>query len=95
MKNSSDTIGNRTSKLQACSAVCQPTAPPGAPETCRWHRKNGNVNLTMVHFVVIYYTIILQFSVQKIIKYIEIVVSNDNIIYNGIATVCWACDAYG
>jgi len=49
----------------------------------------------MVHFVVIYYTIILQFSVQKIIKYIEIVVSNDNIIYNGIATVCWACDAYG
>jgi len=30
MKNSSDTIGNRTSDLPACSAVPQPTAPPAA-----------------------------------------------------------------
>ena len=28
MKNASDTIGNRTSDLPACSAVPQPTAPP-------------------------------------------------------------------
>ena len=28
MKNSSDTIGNRTRELAACSAVPQPTAPP-------------------------------------------------------------------
>jgi hypothetical protein len=28
MKNSSDTIGNRTSDLPACSAVPQPNAPP-------------------------------------------------------------------
>ena len=28
MKNSSDTIGNRTRDLPACSAVPQPTAPP-------------------------------------------------------------------
>ena len=28
MKHSSDTIGNRTRKLLACSAVPQPTAPP-------------------------------------------------------------------
>ena len=35
MKNSSDTIGNRTRHLPACSAVPQPTAPPRAPEvTC-------------------------------------------------------------
>jgi len=27
-KNSSDTIGNRTRDLPACSAVPQPTAPP-------------------------------------------------------------------
>jgi hypothetical protein len=33
MKNSSDTIGNRTRYLPACSAVPQPTAPPRAPST--------------------------------------------------------------
>ena len=31
MENSDDTIGNRTRDLPACSAVPQPTAPPGAP----------------------------------------------------------------
>jgi transglutaminase/protease-like cytokinesis protein 3 len=31
MKNSSDTIGNRTRDLPACSAVPQPTATPRAP----------------------------------------------------------------
>jgi hypothetical protein len=33
MKNSNDTIGNRTRYLPACRAVLQPTAPPHAP-TC-------------------------------------------------------------
>jgi hypothetical protein len=32
MKNSSDTIGNRTPDLPVCSAVPQPTAPPHAPK---------------------------------------------------------------
>jgi hypothetical protein len=31
MKNSNDTIGNRTRDLPACSAVPQQTAPPRAP----------------------------------------------------------------
>ena len=31
MKNSSDSIGNRTRFLPACSAVPQPTAPPRTP----------------------------------------------------------------
>ena len=31
MKNSNDTIGNRTRDLPACRAVPQPTAPPRAP----------------------------------------------------------------
>jgi hypothetical protein len=31
MKNSSDTIGNRTPDLLACSAVTQPTVPPYVP----------------------------------------------------------------
>jgi len=31
MKDSSDTIRNRTRDLPACSAVPQPTAPPCAP----------------------------------------------------------------
>jgi len=35
MKNSSETIGNRTRDLPACSAVHQPTAPPRGPKICR------------------------------------------------------------
>jgi hypothetical protein len=31
VKNSSDTIGNRTRDVPVCSAVPQPTAPPRAP----------------------------------------------------------------
>jgi len=31
MKNSNETIGNRTRELQACSAVPQTTAPPRGP----------------------------------------------------------------
>ena len=31
MKNSNDTIGNRTRDLPSCSAVSQQTAPPRAP----------------------------------------------------------------
>jgi len=31
MKNSNDTIGNRTLNLPLCSAVPKPTAPPGNP----------------------------------------------------------------
>ena len=33
LKNSNDTIGNRTRDLPTCSAVPQPTAPPRAPNT--------------------------------------------------------------
>jgi len=31
MKNSNDTIGNRTHDIPGCSAVPQPTAPPRTP----------------------------------------------------------------
>ena len=31
LKNSTDTIGNRTRELPTCSAVPQPTAPPRTP----------------------------------------------------------------
>jgi hypothetical protein len=34
MKNFSDTIGNGTRDLQACSAVPQPTALPRGPALC-------------------------------------------------------------
>ena len=37
MKNSSDTIGNRTRDLPACSAVPQPTVLPRAPLFCTVH----------------------------------------------------------
>jgi hypothetical protein len=37
IKNSNDTIGNRTRDLPACSAVSQPTAPPRVPRTIGIH----------------------------------------------------------
>ena len=40
MKNSNDTIGNRTRDLPACSAVPQPTAPQRAPFLFHAFRKN-------------------------------------------------------
>ena len=54
MKNSNDTIGNRTCDLPTCSAVPQPTALPRAPEKlmysakilshCHWvHHKSNMV----------------------------------------------------
>ena len=36
MKNSNDTIGNRTRELPVCSAVPQPTALPRAPYAVRY-----------------------------------------------------------
>jgi len=38
MKNSNDTIGNRTIDHPGCSAVTQPTAPPRA---CRLSEENN------------------------------------------------------
>jgi hypothetical protein len=40
MKNSSDTIGNRTRDVPVCRAVPQPTAPPRAPDI-QW---NSNIS---------------------------------------------------
>ena len=39
MKNSNDTIGNRTYNLLACSTVPQPTAPPRALADPIWLQK--------------------------------------------------------
>ena len=40
MKNSNDTIGNRTRDLPACSVVPQPTAPLRAPVIAHWPDKS-------------------------------------------------------
>jgi hypothetical protein len=39
MKNSNDTIRNRTRDVPACSAVSQPTAPPRAPHVIEGKRE--------------------------------------------------------
>jgi hypothetical protein len=44
MKNSSETIGNRTRDLTACSALLQPTAPPRAPSDNFTRTNNNNSN---------------------------------------------------
>jgi hypothetical protein len=48
MKNSKDTIGNRTRDLPACSAVPQPTAPLHAPQN--WNTIGGKKSF--VFFVI-------------------------------------------
>jgi len=40
MKNSNDTVGNRTRNLPTCSAVPQPTAPPRAPDVRNGEHQN-------------------------------------------------------
>jgi hypothetical protein len=50
MKNSSDTIGNRTRDLPACTTVSQPTAPPRAPTGLKLqHVSNQRTLLTYNH----------------------------------------------
>ena len=56
MKNSNDTIGNRTRDLPACSAVPQPTAPRRVPgrwtnDTDRGKPKYSEANLFQCQFL--------------------------------------------
>jgi len=48
MKNSNDTIGNRTRDLPACSTVPQPTVPPRAPSNVQYMLKMFLLWLTKV-----------------------------------------------
>jgi len=48
MKNSSDTIGNQTCNLLACSAVPQPTAPPLTPKL-----KNRRGKVIAQHYYIV------------------------------------------
>jgi hypothetical protein len=41
LKNSSDSIGNRTHNLPVCSAVPQPTVPLHTPKVCVYYHLNG------------------------------------------------------
>jgi hypothetical protein len=45
MKNSSDTIGNRTRDLPVCSAVPEPTAPPNTKIS--WKKTCGKTTAEM------------------------------------------------
>jgi len=47
MKNSNDTIGNRTRDLPTCSAVPQPTALPRAPLRIFYLRNSITVLVTV------------------------------------------------
>jgi hypothetical protein len=51
MENSSDTIGNRTRALQACSTVPQPAAPPRTPST-QLQLTNTHVSYNMIYHVI-------------------------------------------
>ena len=49
MKNSSDTIGNRSRDPTDCSAVHQPSAPPGAPFIYYFTKFNVYMNSIEIH----------------------------------------------
>jgi len=48
-KNTSDTVGNPARDLPTCSAVAQPTAPPGAPIWQHGNIKTERVGLLHQH----------------------------------------------
>jgi len=63
MKNSNDSIGNRTRDLPACSVVPQPTVPPRAPMFYPTMFNLGRISLS-IQFIIIYFLLIhLIFSV--------------------------------
>ena len=49
MKNSGDTIGNRTRDLLTCSAVPQPTAPPRSPKQWEKEMKLDTLNVRSLY----------------------------------------------
>jgi len=49
MKNSSDTIGNRTRELPGCSAVPQPTAPPSVLRV--FNLKVGRILIRVIYLL--------------------------------------------
>ena len=53
MKNSNDTIGNRTRDLSACSAVPYPTAPPRARNCFLYRTDISTASLGMLVLSVI------------------------------------------
>jgi hypothetical protein len=67
MKNSNETIGNRTRHLPACSAVPQPTVPPDGSVVSIYSGTNHlyfiNVcnNINAVFDVIPYYLLLLSF----------------------------------
>jgi len=74
MKNSNDTIGNRTRDLPACSALPQPTASPRASIVyCVFNniKVNGGRKVTCAvhvgHWVQLQYVVyrVLRFALQK------------------------------
>jgi len=48
MKNSNDTIANRTRNLPACSTVPQPTVPPHAPVLCSINANYSPMNAQVI-----------------------------------------------
>ena len=64
MKNSNDTIGNRTRDLPACSAVPQPTAPPRAPINIIYTKNIVVLWLTLIYIYIYTLVVLFQFYSQ-------------------------------
>jgi len=87
MKKSSDTIGNRTRDLPACSAVPQPTAPPRAPITSQYLFKLLNI-IRVIMFRLYYKKIdtthlVSEWSRRRLILLIKLVKGTLNVNKKG------------
>ena len=71
MKNSNDTVGNRTRNLPACSAVPQPTAPRTVAkrDPTVYISHVTNVGLTLDMYQRIYYTLNREF--EEFVKFVN------------------------
>jgi hypothetical protein len=63
MKNSNDTIGNRTRDFPTCSAVPQPTAPPRASQ---FRSTNDNSKATQVYLLQGYTKLLCVFNFNSV-----------------------------
>ena len=87
MKNSNDTIGDRTRDIPACSAVPQPTAPPRAPCFTQLHVDGINIatEINVKQFV----SYVILTASKLLIKYAEYIEVNVEFAPGGNLQECW------
>jgi len=91
MKNSNDTIGNRTRDLQTCSSVSQPTAPPRSPRMFEYKldlSRYANLYVVNIRVSCKAWISCVVFSIKKVygnvVNWLIVCVSSIDNLYAGV-----------